>query len=126
MRIWFVTALAALAAITTAASKPSAPAPIVKVSKAFAGAKVNGGNVTMRQEGGKITLTLSPEVKDPKTPDAHWQVVDSKGRVYLLDRMTIKDDKLTQSITLPDYVKDVQKVVIYCAWAEANLGEAAF
>ncbi|MFN0179239.1 MAG: hypothetical protein ACKVZ0_10605 [Gemmatimonadales bacterium] len=123
MRTWFVGSLAALAVLTTAASKP---APVVKVSKPFAGAKVNGGNVTMRQDGGKITLTLSPDVKDPKTPDPHWQIVDSKGRVFLLDRMTVKDDKLNMSITLPDYVKDVQKVVIYCAWAEANLGEAGF
>ena len=123
MRTWFIASLAALAVLTTAATKP---APIVRVSKAFAGAKVNGGNVTMRDDGGKITLTLSPEVKDPKTPDAHWQVVDSKGRVYLLDRMTVKDDKLNGSIVLPEYVKDVQKVVIYCAWAEANLGEASF
>lgn len=124
MRTWVLTSLAALAVLTTAATK--SPAPIVKVSKPFAGAKVNGGNVTMKVDAGKITLTLSPEVKDPKTPDPHWQVVDSKGRSYLLDRMTIKDDKLNQSITLPDYIKDVQKVVIYCAWAEANLGEAAF
>ena len=80
----------------------------------------------MNNDNGKITLTLSPEVQDPKTPDAHWQVVDSKGRVYLLDKMTIKGDRAKQSITLPDYIKDVQKVVIYCAWAEANLGEASF
>ena len=30
------------------------------------------------------------------------------------------------SITLPAYVKDVAKVQIYCAWAEAVLGEARF
>lgn len=122
MRTWFLASMVAVAALTTAAK----PAPIVKVSRPFAGAKVNGGNVTMRDDGGKIVLTLSPDVKDPKTPDAHWQVTDGKGRVYLLDRMTIKEDRLNSSITLPDYVKDVQKVVIYCAWAEANLGEAAF
>jgi hypothetical protein len=27
---------------------------------------------------------------------------------------------------VPTYVKDVAKVQIYCAWAEAVLGEAAF
>ena len=124
MRTWMFSSLAALAVLTTAAVRPETQS--TKVSKAFAGAKVNGGNVTMKMAGGAITLTLSPEVKDPKTPDPHWQVVDSKGRVYLLNRMTIKDDKFNQSITLPDYIKDVQKVVIYCAWAEANLGEAAF
>ena len=30
------------------------------------------------------------------------------------------------SITLPAYIKDVAKVQIYCAWAEAVLGEATF
>lgn len=125
MRTWLVTSFAALAVLTTAASAFK-PAPVVRVSKPFVGSKVNGGNVTMNNDGGRITLTLSPEVKDPKTPDAHWQVVDSKGRVYLLDKMTIKDDKVNQSIVLPDYIKDVQKVVIFCAWAVANLGEASF
>lgn len=123
MRTWFLASVLAAAVLATTAAKPT---PIVKTSKPFAGAKVNGGTVTMKEASGKIVLTLSPEVKDPKTPDAHWQIVDSKGRVYLLDRMTVKDDRLNGTITLPDYIKDVQKVVIYCAWAEANLGEAAF
>jgi hypothetical protein len=30
------------------------------------------------------------------------------------------------TIALPSYVKDVAKVQIYCAWAEAVLGEATF
>jgi hypothetical protein len=30
------------------------------------------------------------------------------------------------SITVPDYVKDVARVQIYCSWAEAVLGEASF
>jgi hypothetical protein len=30
------------------------------------------------------------------------------------------------SITLPAYIRDVTKVQIYCAWAEAVLGEASF
>ena len=29
-------------------------------------------------------------------------------------------------ITLPSYIKNVAKVQIYCAWAEAVLGEASF
>jgi hypothetical protein len=68
----------------------------------------------------------------PDTPDPHWQVVDSKGNTYLLQRLGVKSlggivkDKINQSITLPAYVKDVAKVQIYCAWAEAVLGEAAF
>jgi len=124
MRMWSLSTVAVLAALTTAAAKPGPPA--VRVSKPFAGPKVNGGTVSMTVEAGRIVLTLSDEVKDPKTPDAHWQIVDSKGRTYLLDRMTVKDDRLNKKITLPEYVKDVSKVVIYCAWAEANLGEASF
>ncbi len=33
---------------------------------------------------------------------------------------------MNRKIALPNYVKDVAKVVIWCAWAETNLGEAAF
>jgi hypothetical protein len=33
---------------------------------------------------------------------------------------------MNRKITLPDYIKDVAKVVIWCAWAETNLGEASF
>ena len=124
MRSWIFSSLVALAAMP-AAARPAHP-PIVRVSKPFAGAKVNGGTVMMEMDNGRIVLTLSDEVKDPKTPDAHWQIVDSKGQTYLLDRMTVKEDRLNRKITLPDYVKSVSKVVIYCAWAEANLGEASF
>ena len=35
-------------------------------------------------------------------------------------------DRINTSITLPAYIKDVVKVQIYCAWAEALLGEASF
>jgi hypothetical protein len=52
--------------------------------------------------------------------------VDSKGNVYLLHRLKIKDDKINKSIVLPAYIKDVAKVQIWCAWAEALLGEASF
>jgi hypothetical protein len=102
-------------------------------SKPFAGAKVNGGTVTHSVQNGKHLLTLSGDFQVPDTPDPHWQVVDSKGRVYLLQRLKIKGslagvagDKVTTSITLPAYVQDVAKVQIYCAWAEALLGEAGF
>lgn len=123
-----VAALAVAGAVAaTAAFRPAAEeAPVVKVSKPFAGPKVNGGTVTMTMDAGKITLQLSPDVVDPKTPDPHWLVVDSKGKTYLLDRLTIKDDKFNRSITVPEYVKDVASVQIYCAWAVANLGEAKF
>ncbi len=102
------------------------------VSKPFSGPKVNGGTVTHSISDGKIVLTLSDDFKVPDTPDPHWQIVDSKGNVYLLQRLGVKSlgglvkDRINTSITLPAYVKDVAKVQIYCAWAEAVLGETSF
>lgn len=93
---------------------------------AFAGVKVNGGTVTHSNEGGKSILTLSDDFVPPQTPDPHWQVVDSKGNVYLLDKLMIKPDKLKKQITVPSYVPDVVKVQIWCAFAETLLGEASF
>ncbi len=98
----------------------------MRTSKPFSGAKVNGGTVTQTIQGGRIVLTLSDDFVDPKTPDVHWQVVDSKGNVYLLQKLMIKEDKVNKSITLPTYIKDVAKVQIWCAWAETLLGEAGF
>jgi hypothetical protein len=101
-------------------------------STKFSGAKVNAGTVTHSVKDGRNVLTLSSEFQIPDTPDPHWQVVDSKGNTYLLQRLGVKNlggiakDKLNQSITLPAYIKDVAKVQIYCAWAEAVLGEASF
>ncbi len=122
MRTLLLSAVAALGVLTAAA----APAPTTKVSKPFAGAKVNGGTVTMVEDAGKVTLTLSDDFRTPDTPDPHWQVVDSRGQVFTLERLMIKGDKLNKTITLPRDVKGVAKVVIYCAWAEANLGETTF
>ncbi len=122
MRTLFLSALASVAILTTAAT----PAPVTKVSKPFAGAKVNGGTVTMVMDAGKVTLTLSDDFKVPDTPDPHWQVVDTKGNVFLLNRLTIKGDKQNRTITLPPYVNDVAKVQIWCAFAEVLLGEASF
>jgi hypothetical protein len=95
-------------------------------TKPFSGAKVNGGTVTHTKTMGKNVLTLSDDFVDPKTPDVHWQVVDSKGNVYLLQKLSIKGDKVNKSIMLPVYVVDVAKVQMYCAWAETVLGEAPF
>ena len=114
---------AALALVVVPAAGLAAQA---HTSTVFAGAKVNGGTVTYSQAGNTRTLTLSDDFKVPDTPDPHWQVVDSKGRIYLLQKLTIKGDKFNKSITLPSYVPDVVKVQIYCSWAEALLGEASF
>ena len=122
-------ALAAAVAIVLGSSGAYAQS---HTSKPFSGAKVNGGTVTHSVENGKHVLTLSGDFKVPDTPDPHWQVVDSKGRVFLLQRLPVKStlgigkDKINSSITLPAYIEDVAKVQIYCAWAEALLGEASF
>ena len=119
----FTITAVALAAAAQAQSHTSRP---------FSGAKVNGGTVTHSVKDGRHVLTLSSDFKAPDTPDPHWQVVDSKGRTYLLDRISVKSlgglvkDRVTPSITLPAYITDVAKVQIYCSWAEAVLGEAPF
>jgi hypothetical protein len=95
-------------------------------SMKFAGAKANTGTVTHAVMNGKNVLTLSADFVTPDTPDPHWQIVDSKGNVFLLQRLAIKDDKMNRSITLPGYIQDIAKVQIYCAWAEAVLGETTF
>ena len=104
-----------------------------QISKPFTGAKVNAGTVTHTMQNGKHVLTLSGDFQVPDTPDPHWQIVDSRGRVFLLERLKIKGalagvagDRIKTSITLPDYIGDIAKVQIYCAWAEAVLGETTF
>jgi len=92
----------------------------------FEGVKANSGTATHGRQGNNDTLTWSDEFKIPDTPAPHWQVVDTKGNVYLLQRLKIKGDKENRTITLPSYVHDIAKVQIYCAWAEALLGEASF
>jgi hypothetical protein len=116
---------AALVAIATVAFAGTAVAQS-HTSKPFSGAKVNGGTVTHTVKDGKNMLSVSADFQVPDTPDPHWQIVDSQGRVYLLDRLPLKGDRVTRTITLPSYITDVAKVQIYCAWAEAVLGEAPF
>ena len=122
--------LAIAAAIVAVASAASAQS---HTSKTFSGAKVNKGTVTHSTMNGQHTLTLSADFQVPDTPDPHWQVVDSKGRVFVLQRLNVKNgvlglsgDKLNRTITLPVYITDVAKVQIYCSWAEAVLGETTF
>lgn len=102
------------------------PAFAADVTTPFAGKAVNGGTVTHEARGGKHILQVSSDFQVPGTPDPHWQVVDSKGTVYLLDRLKLKDDKINTSITLPAYIANVATVQMWCAWAEVVLGEASF
>lgn len=95
-------------------------------SSAFQGAKANKGNVTHSVKNGKSVLTLSDDFVVPDTPDPHWQLVDSNGQVYQLDKLKLKGDRVKKEIEIPAYVPNVSKVIIWCAWAEANLGEASF
>jgi hypothetical protein len=111
-------AIAALAGGHAAAADP--------MSTPFAGKAVNGGTVTVSQQDGKTVLTLSRDFVVPGSPDPHWQVIDSRGNAYLLNRLTLKDDKVNTAIALPRYVPDVAKVQMWCAWAEVVLGEASF
>jgi len=98
-------------------------------SSQFQGPKANKGTVTHSIKDGKSVLTLSDDFVVPDTPDPHWQVVDSDGNVYLLDKLKTKafiGGNYKKEIALPSYVKNVSKVVIWCAFAEVNLGEAKF
>src|SRR6516225_2553511 len=56
-------------------------------SMQFQGPKANKGTVTHSHKDGKNVLTLSDDFVVPDTPDPHWQVVDSDGNVYLLDKL---------------------------------------
>lgn len=98
-------------------------------SSQFQGPKANKGTVTHSTKDGKNVLTLSDDFVVPDTPDPHWQVVDSDGNVYLLDKLKTKafiGTNYKKGIVLPSYVKNVKKVQIWCAFAEVNLGEATF
>ena len=115
--------------MTTMMFVVSAVAQDAHTTGQFQGPKANKGHVTHSTRDGKSVLTLSDDFVVPDTPDPHWQVVDSDGQVYLLDKLKKKallGDKYQKEIVLPGYVKNVSKVIIWCAWAEANLGEASF
>ena len=91
--------------------------------------KANTGTRVADWKRRRTVLTLSDDFKAPDAPDPHWQVVDSQGRVYLLQKLTVKGlvgDKMNRSITLPAYISDVAKVQFWCAYAEVVLGEASF
>src|SRR5215207_6005971 len=117
------------ALIGALAVAPTVAAAQTKTSRPFAGVKANTGSVNLSTNGNVRTLTLSDDFKAPDAPDPHWQVVDNEGRVYLLQKLTVKGltgDKMNRSINLPAYIKSVAKVQFWCAYAEVLLGEAPF
>lgn len=126
MLFFFGGVLVAATVVLSAATSVMADEAALAVSSKFSGPKANTGTVSYTKEGMRHVLTLSDDFKVPDTPDPHWQLVDSKGTVYQLDKLMLKGDRVQRTITVPGYVPDVQKVVIWCAWAEANLGEASF
>jgi hypothetical protein len=76
---------------------------------------------------GNSMLRVSDDFKVPDTPAPTWRIVDSKGTIYTLDAFKIKGgNNEKRQITLPNYVHDIAKVQVYCAWAEVLLGETAF
>ena len=120
---------AALMVIGALVLSPVATAAQARMSRPFAGVKANTGSVTLSSSGNVRTLTLSDDFKAPDAPDPHWQVVDNEGRVYLLQKLTVKGltgDKMNRAINLPAYIKSVAKVQFWCAYAEVLLGEASF
>ena len=121
---YLVRALLLMATLSVAAV-----AQDMHTSGQFQGPKANKGHVSHSTRDGKSVLTLSDDFVVPDTPDPHWQLVDSDGNVYLVDKLKKKaliGDKFQKEIVVPAYVKNVSKVIIWCAWAEANLGEASF
>jgi hypothetical protein len=121
-----VGALVTLALVLTVSPSIQAQSKGMHASGLFHGVKANTGFVTHSKDGGKNILTLSDDFKIPDAPAPHWQVVDSDGRVYLLQRLVVKGDKFNKSIVVPSYIKNIAKVQIWCAWAETLLGEASF
>jgi len=120
--------LAAMVA-TVLISAVSAFAADMHTSSQFQGPKANKGTVTHSVRDGKSILTLSDDFVVPDTPDPHWQLVDSDGNVYLVDKLKTKafiGTNYKKEIVVPSYVKNVAKVQIWCAFAEVNLGEASF
>jgi len=98
-------------------------------SSHFQGPEAIKGSVTNSIKDGKSVLTLSDDFVVPDTPDPHWQVVDSDGNVYQLDKLKTKafvGSNYKKEIVVPKYVKNIAKVQIWCAFAEVNLGEASF
>ena len=126
MRITKSQAMACLALAGLLALGTTSLANHMHTSSKFEGPKANTGTVSQSKQGHMNVLTLSDDFVVPDTPAPHWQVVDSKGNVYLLQRVDIKGGKVNKSITLPSYIPDVAKVQIWCAWAETILGEAPF
>lgn len=96
-----------------------------RVTNQFQGVKANTGYAIETSENGRIKLAVSDDFVIPDTPAPSWQVIDSQGNTYLLNQFKIKSGT-NRSIVLPAYIKDVQRVQVWCSFAEVLLGEASF
>lgn len=123
---WFKIGFLSMVAATGLFVASNSFAADAHTTSKFEGVKANSGTAIHGRSGNNDTLTWSEEFKIPDTPAPHWQVVDTKGNVYLLNRLVIKGDKQNRTITLPVQINDVAKVQIWCAYAEVLLGEASF
>ena len=122
VQIWCAWAEVLLGETTLELARPNG----AHTSTDFRGPKANKGRVVHTMKGGKGLLALSDDFVVPDTPAPHWQIVDAAGNSYLLQRLVVKGDKLNKMIEVPDFVRDIAKVQIWCAWAETVLGEASF
>lgn len=91
----------------------------------FQGPKANTGYAIHWNENGKSYLKVSDDFVIPDTPAPSWQVVDSRGNVYLLNQFKIKNGTNRQ-IVVPAYVNDIKTVRVWCSFAETLLGDASF
>lgn len=92
----------------------------------FAGVEAKTGMAELYQKDGKNHLRVTADFKLPASPAPHWQVVDAKGNVYLLNQFRIAGDKTNRDIVLPSYIQSIAKVQVWCSFAEVLLGEASF
>lgn len=126
VQIWCAFAETLLGETDLVCSCAGDDAALAHRSTPFAGVKANKGFVTHALENGRSVLTLSDDFVIPDTPAPHWQLVDSTGRVFLLNRLKVKGDKVNRTLVVPPFVHDVAKVQIWCSFAETLLGEASF
>lgn len=96
------------------------------LSTVFQGPEVRGGTVTLEGQGSARTLTLSDDFMIPGAPAPHWRVVDGAGDAHLLQRLVTAGDHFHKTIPVPAFVGEVARVQVYCAFAEAVLGEVTF
>ena len=121
-----IASISILCAIALAVTTSSFAGEDGHKTSGFKGVKANTGYAIHMVQNGKDTLMWSDDFTIPEAPAPHWQIVDSKGNTYLLQRLVVKGDKQNRTITVPRFVPDIAKVQIWCAYAEALLGEASF